>query len=194
MGNWIIKSALTEGLKLVQKFPDFVLNVNVAYPQLSHVGFEEKVKSILEETGFPAKNLCFELTERCRQLEKNYLQNIIDSLKSLGIKIAIDDFGTGFSSLNLLSELSVDTLKIDRGFVFDIQTNIANQAIVKAVTGCASDLNVNVCLEGLEDRQMIDFVKRYAVYSYQGYHFSRPITMEQFVEKYFDNDLSVVTG
>ncbi|MBO5487677.1 MAG: EAL domain-containing protein, partial [Eubacterium sp.] len=72
LGNWIIKRALTEGLKLVQKFPDFVLNVNVAYPQLSHVGFEEKVKSILEETGFPAKNLCFELTERCRQLEKNY--------------------------------------------------------------------------------------------------------------------------
>ena len=119
------------------------------------------------------------------------MQSRVDYLKSLGIKIAIDDFGTGFSSLNLLSELPVDTLKIDRGFVYDIQTNTANQAIVKAVTGCASDLNVNVCLEGLEDRQMIDFVKRYAVYSYQGYHFSKPITMEQFMEKYFENDLKV---
>lgn len=191
LGNWILKKAMQEGLKIVQKHPDFVLNVNVAYPQLSHVGFDEKVKSILEETGFPAQNLCLELTERCRQLERDFLQNIIDCLKSFGIKIAIDDFGTGFSSLNLLSELPVDTLKIDRGFVYDIQTNAANQAIVKAVTGCASDLNVNVCLEGLEDRQMIDFVKRYDVYSYQGYHFSRPITMEQFIEKYYNNDMLV---
>ena len=191
LGNWIIKKALTESLKIVQNHPEFVLNVNLAYPQLSHVGFEEKVKLILEETGFPPENLCFELTERCRQLDTEFLQNIVGNLKDLGIKIAIDDFGTGFSSLNLLSELPVDTLKIDRGFVFDIQTNYANQAIVKAVTGCASDLDVHVCLEGLEDRQMIDFVKRYAVYSYQGYHFSKPITMKAFVEKYFDNDLVV---
>lgn len=191
LGNWILKKAMRESLKIVQKHPEFVLNVNVAYPQLSHVGFDEKVKSILEETGFPPQNLCLELTERCRQLEKEFLQRIVDTLKNLGIKIAIDDFGTGFSSLNLLSEIPVDTLKIDRGFVFDIQTNTANQAIVKAVTGCASDLNVNVCLEGLEDRQMIDFVKRYSVYSYQGYHFSKPITMEQFLEKYFNNDLLV---
>lgn len=191
LGNWILKRAMQEGLEIVRKYPDFVLNVNLAYPQLSHVGFMEKVKSILEETGFPPRNLCLELTERCRQLEKDFLQNVVDYLKSLGIKIAIDDFGTGFSSLNLLSELPVDTLKIDRGFVCDIQTNVANQAIVKAVTGCASDLHVNVCLEGLEDRQMIDFVKRYAVYSYQGYHFSKPITMELFREKYFENDMLV---
>ena len=78
------------------------MNVNLAYPQLSHVGFDEKVKSILEETGFPPRNLCLELTERCRQLEKEFLQSRVDYLKSLGIKIAIDDFGTGFSSLNLL--------------------------------------------------------------------------------------------
>ena len=191
LGNWIIKKALTESIKIVEKHPEFVLNVNLAYPQLSHVGFEEKVKHILEETGFPPENLCFELTERCRQLDTEFLQNVVGNLKNMGIKIAIDDFGTGFSSLNLLSELPVDTLKIDRGFVFDIQTNYANQAIVKAVTGCASDLDVHVCLEGLEDRQMIDFVKRYAVYSYQGYHFSKPITMNAFVEKYFDNDLMV---
>lgn len=103
----------------------------------------------------------------------------------MGIKIAIDDFGTGFSSLNLLGEIPVDTLKINRGFVYDIQKNHTNQAIVKAVTGCASDLAVHVCLEGLEDRQMIDFVKRYDVYSYQGYYFSKPVTMERLKEKYF---------
>ncbi|MBO5372802.1 MAG: GGDEF and EAL domain-containing protein [Lachnospiraceae bacterium] len=184
LGRWIMKQAMTESKLLLKKFPDFVLNVNVAYPQLSHNRFCEVVQEVLVETGFPAENLCLELTERCRQLEKDFLQEIVGTLRGYGIKIAIDDFGTGFSSLNLLSELEIDTLKIDRGFVWDIKTNRSNQAIVKAVTDCADDLEVHVCLEGLEDREMIDFVKQYAVYSYQGYHFSKPIPMADFIEKY----------
>lgn len=184
LGNWILKQAMTEVKPLLKLYPEFLLNVNIAYPQMSHVGFCENVKAIVEETGFPGKHLCLELTERCRQLETQCLQESIAFFKELGIKIAIDDFGTGFSALNLLSELTVDTLKIDRGFVKDIESNEANQAIVEAVTGCASKLDVHVCMEGIETRQMIDFVKQYAIYSYQGYHFSRPIPMEQFLEKY----------
>ncbi len=187
LGNWILKQALTEAKELVQKNSGFVLNVNITYSQLSHSTFGKIVKDILEETGYPSQNLCLELTERCRQLEKNYLYESICYLKSLGIKIAIDDFGTGFSSLNLLGELPIDVLKIDRGFVNDIETNHADQAIVKAVTGCADDLNVHVCLEGLEDRSVIDFVKRYSVYSYQGFYFSKPIPIKEFSEKYFSN-------
>ncbi len=184
LGRWIMEQAMTEAKPLLEKYPDFVLNVNVAYPQLSHSRFCEVVQEVLSEIGFPAENLCLELTERCRQLEKEFLQEITITLREMGIKIAIDDFGTGFSSLNLLSELEIDTLKIDRGFIWDIKTNRSNQAIVKAVTDCADDLEVHVCLEGLEDREMIDFVKQYAVYSYQGYHFSKPIPMDAFKEKY----------
>ena len=184
LGNWILKRACTEAKPFVEKYPDFVLNVNIAYTQLCRISFRDAVKEILEETGFPAQNLCLELTERCRQLEKNYLNREVTYLKSLGIKIAIDDFGTGFSSLNLLSELPDDTLKIDRAFVRDIEGNKANQSIVRAVTDCANDLNVHVCLEGLEDRKMIDFTKRFDVYSYQGFYFSRPISLEAFTEKY----------
>lgn len=184
LGRWILEKSMTEAKPLLEKYPEFVLNVNVAYPQLSHSRFCEVVQEVLETTGFPAKNLCIELTERCRQLEKEFLQEITKRLRQMGIKIAIDDFGTGFSSLNLLSELEIDTLKIDRGFIWDIKTNRSNQAIVKAVTECADDLEVHVCLEGLEDREMIDFVKQYSVYSYQGYHFSKPISMDAFKEKY----------
>lgn len=184
LGNWILKQAMLETKEVVRDNPEFVLNVNVAYPQLAQQKFTDTVKEILIETGFPAENLCLELTERCKQLEIGFLRSMVDSLKELGIKIAIDDFGTGFSSLSLLSELPVDTLKIDRGFIRDIEVNQTNQAIVDAVTGCASKLDVHVCLEGLEDRHMIDFVKQYAVYSYQGYYFSRPIPISEFKDKY----------
>jgi len=184
LGCWILRRALTESMMMVERNPDFTLNVNVAYTQLSHPLFRESVKSILKETGFPTHNLCIELTESCRQLEKVYLQAEIGFLKSLGIKIAIDDFGTGFSSLNLLSDLPVETLKFDRGFTKDIMTNTANQAIIKAIANCASELHVHVCLEGMESREMIDFVRQYCIYSFQGYYFSRPVVMGQFMQMY----------
>ena len=160
------------------------MHVNVAYSQLARVSFKNAVQRILTEVSYPAKNLCLELTERCRQLDSEYLRKELEYLKILGISIAIDDFGTGFSSLNLLGEIPVDMLKIDRGFIFDIMTNKANQMIVKAVTTCADDLDINVCVEGLEDQSMIDFMKAYHTHSYQGYFFSRPISMENFTEKY----------
>lgn len=185
LGNWILREAVTEGKKLLCKYPDFVLNVNVAYTQLSRISFLDAVKNILEETGYPAANLCLELTERCRQLDKQYLRQEIDSLKAMGIKIAMDDFGTGFSSLNLLSELPVNTIKIDRGFIIDIQTNETNQAIVEAITNCAKKLDVHVCCEGLETKEMIDFIKQYPVYSIQGYYYSKPIKMTAFMEKFY---------
>ena len=99
----------------------------------------------------------------------------------------MDDFGTGFSSLNLLSEIAIDTLKIDRGFIFDIQDNVANQAIVKAVTNCANELKIQVCAEGIEDKVLAEFVKKYGVHSFQGYYYSKPTVYLEFVEKYSNN-------
>lgn len=184
LGNWIIREALVKGKGLLEDYPDFVLNVNIAYTQLSHIGFVDSLKAILKETGYPAGNLCLELTERCRQLEKEYLRKEIDELKAIGIKIAMDDFGTGFSSLNLLSELPVNTIKIDRGFIVDIQTNETNQAIVEAITNCARKLNVHVCCEGLETKEMIEFIRQYPIYSIQGYYYSKPIRIEPFMAKF----------
>ena len=188
LGNWILRRAMTEGKEILNYYPDFILNVNIAYPQLSRKRFRKCLKEIIDETGYPPKNLCLELTERCHQLEISYLQKEIDYLKSLGIKIAIDDFGTGFSSLNLLKDLDVDTLKIDRSFVSDIQGNVANQEIVRAISNCATNLNIHVCMEGLEDRDMIDYMSRFGPYSYQGYYYSRPIRMEDFKVKYFPQE------
>ena len=184
LGNWILERALTEGKSILEKYPDFIINVNIAYTQLENIGFRDAVERILERTGFPAKNLCLELTERCRVLDREYLKHEIEYFKSIGIKIAIDDFGTGFSSLNLLSELPVDTLKIDRGFVLDIEDRPANQAIVEAVTLCARKLGVKVCIEGVETRKLIDFLEQYGAHSYQGYYYSKPIRREEFIQKY----------
>lgn len=184
LGNWILEKALSDGKPILEKYPDFIINVNIAYTQLENIGFRTAVEEILKRTEFPPENLCLELTERCRVLDREYLKQEIEYFKSIGIKIAIDDFGTGFSSLNLLSELSVDTLKIDRGFVLDIEDKPTNQAIVEAVTLCARKLGVKVCIEGVETRKLIDFLNQYGAYSYQGYYYSKPVRKEEFINKF----------
>lgn len=184
LSNWILKTSIMETKQLLEEYPDFVLNINLAYPQLSNPEFINCLSAILKETGYNPNNLCLELTERCRYLESNELRAVVDKMKSMGIKVALDDFGTGFSSLNILGVIPIDTLKIDRQFINNIQETQANQAIVQAVSECAKMLDIHVCTEGIETEEMIDFLKRYYVYSYQGYYFSRPIPIDDFVTKY----------
>ena len=188
LGNWVIKTAMTEMLPMIVKNSDFLLSVNVAYPQLSRTGFAADVLRMMDDVGYPSRNLCLELTERCRQLETSFLKSVMEKMRESGVRFAIDDFGTGFSSLNLLGEIPIDSLKIDRGFVAGIEHSKANQAVVQAVTNCATDLGVHVCMEGLEERKTIDFVKRYALYSYQGYYYSRPICLADFMKQYGDSE------
>ncbi len=182
LGNWILEQALTEGKHIIEKNPAFVINVNVSATQLERRKFRESVLEILNRTGFPAKNLCLELTERCRAMDKEYLREEIHFLRSNGIKIALDDFGTGQSSLELLCEFPIDLLKIDRGFVRDIEMNHAAQVVVDSIVQCANGLGMQVCVEGVENEQLRDFIRQYGVHSHQGYLYSRPIRMEQFNE------------
>lgn len=182
LGNWILEQALTEGKHIIKDNPDFVINVNVSATQLERRKFRESVMGILQKTGFPAKNLCLELTERCRAMDKEYLKGEIHFLRSNGIKVALDDFGTGQSSLELLCEFPFDLLKIDRGFVRDIEMNRAAQVVVDSIVQCANGLGMQVCVEGVENEQLRDFIRQYGAHSHQGYLYSRPIRMEQFME------------
>lgn len=170
---------------VIKNFPNFILNVNVSYPQLLNKGFKENLKRIVSEHNFPGKNLCLELTERCRLLELNVLKNEIEYFNSLGIEVALDDFGTGFSSLSLLSKLSVKHLKIDSEFMKNIENNKKNIIIVKAITQCAKELGINVCVEGIENRKQDEFVKKtFDINSIQGFFYSKPLTIDEFDEKY----------
>jgi diguanylate cyclase (GGDEF)-like protein len=182
LGNWILKQALTDGKKIIEEYPDFIINVNVSYSQLERSGFRTAVFDILEETGFPAKNLCIELTERCRNLNMDYLKTEVAFFRSKSIRIALDDFGTGASSLCLLREMPIDCLKIDQTFISNIQSNSIDQTIVETVISCANKLGIAICIEGVENRQINDFVEQYKADTHQGYYYSRPVSIEKFTE------------
>lgn len=180
LGNWILERAMTESKPIIEKYPEFIINVNVSATQLERRKFRESVMEILQKTGFPPTNLCLELTERCRAMDMEYLRTEIHFFRSHGIKVALDDFGTGHSSLELLCEFPLDCLKIDRGFVRDIEQNRAAQVVVDSIVQCANGLGMQVCVEGIENEQLRDFIRQYDAYSHQGYLYSRPIPMEEF--------------
>ncbi|MBO6137955.1 MAG: EAL domain-containing protein [Lachnospiraceae bacterium] len=181
LGNWILERAMRDGKAILDKYPDFVINVNLAYSQLERPEFASHLLRIIDEVKYPHSNLCLELTERCRFLDTKYLRDQCILFKSYGIKIALDDFGTGFSALSILRDLPVDTIKIDRSFVKDIETNKTDQTIVSALTACAKNMNVHVCVEGVETESMADFLRTYHATSFQGYLYSKPVAMEDFV-------------
>jgi diguanylate cyclase (GGDEF)-like protein len=180
LGDWIMRQALTEMLPFAQADPNFRVSINIAYTQLSHDRFRDTLIDALNATGFPPEQLYLELTERCRAGELSMLRNTLLPLKQLGVMIALDDFGTGTASIQLLRDLPVDCIKIDRTFVVDIMTNPTDEILVEFITGSAQKLGIAVCVEGIETEEQRTYISKFPVSSHQGYLYARPLTLPKF--------------
>mgnify|MGYP002860770183 CR=1 FL=1 len=181
LGRWILKTAMEDAKKLLVDCPDFVINVNLSYAQLEKPDFVDMILELLAETGFPADHLCLEVTERCRLLDMALLKNIFVNLQARGIRFALDDFGTGFSSVGIVKELTFDTIKIDKSFVQNIEKDVKERELVGFFTSVASTFGAKVCVEGIETCEMKSILQQYPVTSFQGYYYSKPIPLEQFM-------------
>lgn len=180
LGNWIIKKALTDGMRLKKKIPEFIVNVNISLSQFERAEFRNSVLKILDETGFPPEDLYMELTERCRGLDRDFLREEMNFFRSMGVKIALDDFGTGTASLGLLTELPIDELKIDMSFVRGIEKKPVNQALIHHMVECAKTIGVKTCIEGVENRPLSEYLDKYKATFYQGYYYSKPVAIDDF--------------
>ena len=181
LGEWIFREAILAAKQILKKNPGFVINVNLSYTQLEKPDFVDKVLRILNDLEYPPEHLCLEVTERCRLLDLELLKNVVVSLKGRDISIALDDFGTGFSSIGILKEIPISIIKIDRSFVRKIEENEIDRQIVQNIANLASIFSAKVCVEGIETAGMRDILKRYHVESFQGYHYGKPLVLEQFL-------------
>lgn len=182
LGNWILRQVFYDGKEFLKDNPDLIINVNISYKQIERKEFRSKLISLLTLSGFPPEHLCLELTERCNFLNMDCLRNEVEFFRSCGIKIALDDFGTGFSSFNLLREIPVDFIKIDREFIKDIENSRTDQSIVQAIVQCANNMSIPVCVEGIENKELKDYMMQYDVNKFQGYYFAKPLAKKQFKE------------
>ena len=140
----------------------------------------QRVNEILSESHLPPENLEIEITE---SILLNNSTEIVQSLKSLqkfGISVSIDDFGTGYSSLSYLKDLPINTLKIDKSFIQNIDEDYRNSEIPEAVINLARSLHLNVIAEGVEKEYQKDFLLSKNCVQMQGYLFSKPLSKEEF--------------
>ena len=182
LGNWILRTALTDVQKLRKEVPGFFVNVNVAAAQLERREFRAAVMNILKETGAKSEELCLELTERCRDLDIKFLRGEVEFFHSQGIKVALDDFGTGNSSLSLALDLPFDELKVDMSFIRDIRKKPQNQAMVQSIVDYAKRTNIETCIEGIENKEVSDYIEQFGATWHQGYYYSKPVPIDQFKE------------
>ncbi len=109
--------------------------------------------------------------------------------KTSGMQTALDDFGTGYSALNLMAELPVDQIKIDRSFVDRIETDLPKQSLLRAITSCARELGKEVCVEGIETAEMAEFIRiHFPVTNFQGFYYSRPLPIADFMDYYYSKN------
>jgi len=187
LGSFILRQALREVRPFLKDNPDFFINVNLSYAQIERSNFADVVMSIVREEHFPPTNVCLELTERCRIMDEDMLISKVNELKAQGIKFALDDFGTGFSSLNLMRKLPIDEIKIDRQFIKNILNNRVDQNIINALTHMVTDSGKTICIEGIENEELQQFLQKYPVSYFQGYLYSKPVPIEDFKKLELDS-------
>lgn len=175
LGNFVLKQALTDAVEFRKSNPDFFINVNMSAKQLERKTFCGVVMALLKETGFPAGQLCLELTERCRSMPVSVMEEKLLYLKQHGVRLAMDDYGTGSASSSVLLQTPMDEIKIDMSFIRGITDNQTKQALVRSMVDFANEADLKSCLEGVEDEKLQNYLRSFGATWFQGYYYSRPV-------------------
>ena len=187
VGRWVLEKSLEIYKNNWSKYrPDFFVSVNVSFVQFLEKDFVENIKNILEKSQVNPENLILELTESSMVTNVSHMKKIYETLKKLGVKIALDDFGTGYSSLGILKELPIDIIKTDRVFIKNILQDNFNLMFIKFITAICHQVNLKVCIEGIEEKEEYDLINSFGVDYIQGYYFGKPLSKEEITKKIID--------
>lgn len=180
IGEKVLRKACEQSVAWRQKgLTDLRIAVNISTLQFQQTNFIEMVTNIISETGANPNQIELEITESVAMGPiENFLAKL-SLLKHMGFQIAIDDFGTGYSSLHYLSQFQINRLKIDRSFISSLEKSEKDEAIVKLIVMMAKGLNFNVLAEGVETEAQSTFLKQIGCDEFQGYLFSRPLSLDE---------------
>ncbi|MDD1961599.1 EAL domain-containing protein [Pseudomonas sp. 39004] len=182
IGEWVLDEACRQMRQwLDQGHLGWRMAVNLSAIQFCHAGLVESVARALSENGLPANCLTLEITETTAMHDADASLTVLQRLSDMGVDLSIDDFGTGYSSLMYLKRLPANELKIDRGFVRDLEQDSDDAAIVSAIVALGQALGLRIVAEGVETDKQQDFLTRLGCDSLQGYLLGQPVPAEQFM-------------
>jgi EAL domain-containing protein (putative c-di-GMP-specific phosphodiesterase class I) len=162
------------------------VSVNVSRVDLFDPNIAKTFKEIVDEAEISPHDMYLEITESAYGNETDQIEEIVSKLRKEGFKIEVDDFGSGYSSLNAITSLTFDVLKLDMQFVKTLLTNEKTYNMVKIVAEIAKFLNVMLVAEGVETKEQLDILKKLGYQVIQGYYFSKPVRavdFEKFIKK-----------
>ena len=171
IGEWVLQRACLDAVA----WPgEIALAVNISPAQFKSGDFVEQVIAALEKSRLPARRLELEITELVLMQDSDAALTILHRLRNLGVGIAMDDFGTGYSSLGYLRSFPFDRIKIDQSFIAGIGESKESLAILRAVVGLGSSLNIATTAEGVEAAHQVELLRSEGCTEVQGYFFSPP--------------------
>ncbi|MDX1442206.1 MAG: PAS domain S-box protein [Gammaproteobacteria bacterium] len=185
MGWWMLETCCMRLAQWRHKYDnaaDLSISVNIADRQFDHPELINNVGRVLRNSGLPGEALHLEITETVFMDNPELAGERLRELKALGVGLHMDDFGTGYSSLSHLSRYPLDTLKIDRAFVMDINTNPTHLAIVKTVIALCRDLGLTAIAEGIETPEQRKLLRKMRCHGGQGLLFSAPLEQPEVEE------------
>lgn len=182
IGLWVAREAL-KALKIIHKVNDeTTMAINISGKQLENSYFFNDIKKIIEDSSVDARKLEFEITETSIMKDIEHIIPVLEKIKELGIQISIDDFGTGYSSMAYLKKLPIDTLKIDKAFINDIEYDEEDKAIVEAIIALSGALKLSTVAEGVENLTQQNMLESMGCDVYQGYFYSKPLSLDDLLE------------
>lgn len=188
MGEWVIREACqqikrwdSEGLVIP------LVSVNASTIQFRDKAFADTVLRVLYDEGVNPKRLELEITESVMMHQAESLADEIGKLRQAGVRIAVDDFGSGYSSFGYLLRFSVDKIKIDRSFIFNLEHGSSEKTLARGIIAFTKGLGIRVNAEGIERKSQHDYLKQHGCDEIQGYWFGKPMqagAMTDFVAKH----------
>ncbi|ABB43808.1 diguanylate cyclase/phosphodiesterase with PAS/PAC sensor(s) [Sulfurimonas denitrificans DSM 1251] len=179
IGSWVMKQALND-LKIINSklSSPISISINVSGKQLEHESFYDEARTLLKESGIEPSLVEFEITETSIMQNIDHVVDILKKIKMLGVKISIDDFGTGYSSMSYLKKLPIDTLKIDREFIKELEIDEDSKSIVNAIIALAKSFKLTTVAEGVENEEQKLILDGLNCDMTQGYLYSRPLSLD----------------
>lgn len=188
IGNWVLKTACNQIKKWEQENnKDICISVNVSALQIQKGDFVSTVATIIAMAKIKPSLIELEITESC--IMEDSIGNImkLNELKEIGIRISLDDFGKGYSSLNYLKILPIDTLKIDKSFIENIEYDPKEKVITESIIRMAKALGLEVLAEGIENETQYAHLQELDCDAMQGFYFSKPLPIEELEKKLIEN-------
>ncbi|MFK3789384.1 MULTISPECIES: putative bifunctional diguanylate cyclase/phosphodiesterase [Pseudomonas] len=183
IGEWVLDEACRQMQQwYAEGYTDWRIAVNLSAMQFCHGGLVNSVSGALQRYHLPANNLTLEITETTAMHDADVSMIVLQQLADMGVDLSIDDFGTGYSSLMYLKRLPANELKIDRGFVRDLEHDSDDAAIVSAIVALGQALGLRIVAEGVETGVQRTFLTELGCDSLQGYYLGHPMPPERFLQ------------